>query len=126
MLVGVAIFELHIEAAQSLKDKRAVVRSLREKLRSRYEISVAEVGMNELHQRARLGLAMVSSDSTSIEKLLASAMQFVERSTDARLIGWNQELIELDAGSPLEMPHLSWDEQSMFEDEEDEENESGR
>ena len=52
MLVCVALFELDIEFAQSLKDKRMVVRSLKEKLRSRFEISAAEVGLLDLHQRS--------------------------------------------------------------------------
>src|SRR5205085_9972494 len=60
VIVAVAIYELHIEYAQSLKDKRGVVKSLRDKLRHRFEISAAEVGLQDVHQRARLAVTFVT------------------------------------------------------------------
>jgi len=53
MIVSVALFEIFIPHAQSLKDKRMVVKSLREKLRHRFEISAGEVGLNSPHQLFR-------------------------------------------------------------------------
>ena len=70
MLVSVALFEIHIPYAQSLKDKRMVVKSLRDKLRNRFEISAGEVGLHDVHQRARLGLSFVSIDDASADGML--------------------------------------------------------
>ena len=70
MVVAVALFELHIEYAQSLKEKRMVVKSLRDKLRHRFEISAAEVGLQDVHQRARLGVAFITLDRAQAEAKL--------------------------------------------------------
>ena len=96
MIVAVAIFELHIEHAQSLKDKRMVVKSLRDKLRSRFEISAAEVGMQDLHQRARLAVSFVTLDDPGADAQLERIATFVETNTDARLSGWTSEKLPFD------------------------------
>lgn len=104
MYVGVATFELHIPHSGSLKEKRSVVRALRDRLRSRLEISVAEVALNDLHQRARLAMAMVSGDAGVIERAFQAALELVESEADGELIGWEQELIPFDDAAPLAMP----------------------
>ena len=58
MVVGIVRFELHLPAAQSLKDKRQVVRSMKERLRERVHASVAEVEYQDLWQRAASGFAI--------------------------------------------------------------------
>jgi len=101
MIVAVVLFELHIEYAQSLKDKRQVVRSLREKLRRRFNCSSNEVALQDLHQRARLGVTLVSHHRDAANALLESIQDFIESNTDAVLAGWTSELIEFDASVPL-------------------------
>mgnify|MGYP001599035511 CR=1 FL=1 len=113
MYVGVATFELHIPHSGSLKEKRSVVRSLRDRLRAKFEISVAEVALNDLYQRARLALAMVSGDSTVIERAFASALELVESQSDGEIIGWEQELIQFDDEAPLSMPRLGSNDTEM-------------
>ena len=97
MIVAVALLELHIEYAQSLKEKRMVVKSLRDKLRHRFEISAAEVGLQDVHQRAQLGIAFVTGSRPTAEALLEKIQDFVETSTDAVVSGWTSELVEFDA-----------------------------
>ena len=77
MFVGVATFELHIPHALSLKDKRSVVRSLRDRLRSKFEISVAEVDHHDVWQRATLALACVSGDSRHANEVISKAMDYI-------------------------------------------------
>ena len=95
MQLAVAVFELHIPYARSLKDKRAVVRSVRARIRSRFEMSVAEVGLQELHQRARIGAAAVGSDGASLEPLFEEVARSLELEQDASLVGWNVEVIQM-------------------------------
>ena len=95
MQVAIAVFELHIPHARSLKDKRAVVRSVRARIRSRFEMSVAEVGLQELHQRARIGAAAVGSDGASLEPLFEEVARSLELEQDASLVGWNVEVIQM-------------------------------
>jgi len=112
MFVGVALFELHIPHAQSLKEKRMVVKSLRDKIRNRFEVSVAEVAMQDLHQRARLAASVVSGDGPSIEKVLCSIERFVESNEEATLVGWTQEVIDFDSDGSLEIPNTFSDAES--------------
>jgi hypothetical protein len=95
MQLAVAVFELHIPHARSLKEKRAVVRSVRARIRSRFEMSVAEVGLLDLHQRARLGAAMVGSDGASLEPLFEEVARTLEVESDASLVTWSVEVIEM-------------------------------
>ena len=101
MLVTVALFELHIPHAQSLKEKRMVVKSLRDKLRNRFEISVNEVAFQDLHQRARLGVAFIAHDNGSADALLEKVVHFIETNTDATFSGSTVEKLEFDEMAPL-------------------------
>jgi uncharacterized protein YlxP (DUF503 family) len=96
VVVTVAIVELHIEGAQSLKEKRMVVKSLRDKLRHRFEISANEVAFQDLHQRARIGVAFITSDHPSADAMLEKIASFVETNADARTMGWTSEKLDFD------------------------------
>ena len=101
MLVVVAMCELHIPYAQSLKEKRMVVKSLRDKLRNRFEISANEVALQDLHQRARIAVAFISHDHASADSFLDKIHGFVESNTDAVLAGWTSEKLEFDEMASL-------------------------
>ena len=98
MYVGVALCELLIEDAGSLKDKRMVVRSLKDRVRRTFEASVAEVGFNDLHQRAQLGLSVVSNSKKKVEAMLESIGSFVEDHADARVLAWTQDVLPFESG----------------------------
>ena len=99
MVVGVAVIEIHVEASQSLKAKRGVVRSLEGRLRNKFNLSVGEVGGQGTWQRATLGLSMTGSDEVSIRRALARAIDFVEETHLARVIGSDLDTIRM----PLEV-----------------------
>lgn len=99
MVVGVAVIEIHVEASQSLKAKRGVVRSLAGRLRNKFNISVGEVGGQGTWQRATLGLSMTGSDEVAIRRALARAIDFVEETHLARVIGSDLDTIRM----PLEV-----------------------
>ncbi len=71
--VGLLTLELRIAHSQSLKDKRQVLRSLKDRLRRRFNISVAEVGFQDTWQRSLVGVATVSGDRTQAEGTLDRA-----------------------------------------------------
>jgi len=85
MVVGVATARLFIRASRSLKEKRRVLQSLKEQLRKRFNISVAEVGAQDSHQVAELGLATVSWSRGAVEKTLEAVRGFLERQPNAAL-----------------------------------------
>lgn len=80
MIVGVARVEVHLPRAQSLKDKRSALKSVRDQLRNRFNVAVAEVEPNELWQRAVLGLASVGEDRSSVEGMMREVLAWLRSS----------------------------------------------
>ena len=74
-----------------------VVKSLRDKLRHRFEISAAEVDLQDLHQRARIGISFVAGSRPTAEALMEKIQDFVESNTDAVVSGWTSELMDFEA-----------------------------
>jgi len=70
--VGVLTLELRLENSHSLKEKRHVVESLKNRLRNKFNVAVAEIDYQDLWQRAALAAVTVSSDHVHAEKLLRS------------------------------------------------------
>jgi uncharacterized protein YlxP (DUF503 family) len=68
--VGVLTFELRLEHSHSLKDKRQVVKSLKDRLRSRFNVAVAEIGEQEMWQRGIVSAVTVSGDRRVAEEVL--------------------------------------------------------
>jgi uncharacterized protein YlxP (DUF503 family) len=91
MFVGVVRLELHIPASTSLKDKRSVVRSLKDRIRERASAAVAEVDHQDLWQRAALGVAVVSGDHGQVDELLQTVRRIVEARPDVFVIDWQEQ-----------------------------------
>jgi uncharacterized protein YlxP (DUF503 family) len=71
-VIGVLTLELRLENSHSLKDKRHVVQSLKDRLRSKFNVAVAEIDCQELWQRGVVAAVTVSSDHVFAEKVLRS------------------------------------------------------
>ena len=67
MIIGVIEFELYIRQSQSLKDKRHVVKSVKDRLRNRFNVSVAEVDFHEDRKRAAIAAVMVGTDTAYVQ-----------------------------------------------------------
>lgn len=93
MFVGVVRIELHVMGAGSLKAKRAVVRSIKERIRSRLHAAVAEVDHHDLWQRAALGVAVVSGEAGQVQELLQSVRSLVESNPEAQILDWQEQRI---------------------------------
>jgi uncharacterized protein YlxP (DUF503 family) len=83
MVTVSVLVTISIPAANSLKDKRQVVRSLVERLRVRPQLSAAEVGAQDRVREAQIGFAVVSGDFTTARRLADEARRFI----DDELIG---------------------------------------
>jgi uncharacterized protein YlxP (DUF503 family) len=91
MPIGVLELKLYLPHAHSLKEKRMVVRSLKERLRARFNVAVAELDHQDLWQRSLLGVVSISGDQKALEKL----MDAVQRECEA-LLGDDLAEIRLD------------------------------
>ena len=78
MQVGVCRITLHLPDNRSLKGKRSVVRSVCDRLRHRFHVGVAEVGGQDLWQRAVIGIVTVSADARVARRVLERAAEYAE------------------------------------------------
>jgi len=98
VFVGVARLVLSIPGARSLKDKRRVVKSLKDRVRARLPVSLAEVGELERYQVATLGLAVVSNEAARCSEVLAAAAGMARVARDAVLADVATEVVTFGDG----------------------------
>jgi uncharacterized protein YlxP (DUF503 family) len=78
MIVGICHLDVIIPENHSLKGKRHVLKKITDRVRSRFNISIAEVGDNELWQRSQLGLSIVGNDRRFVNSYLDKVVNFIE------------------------------------------------
>ena len=93
MTVGVLQLELSVPGAMSLKDKRRVIKSLKDRISHGHNVSIAEVGALDEHRRSIVAVAMVSNDSRYVEGALSKLVDFVRLNPDAVLQDYQIELL---------------------------------
>ena len=86
MFVLVLDVELHIPTARSLKAKRAVVKSLVEASRHRFQVAAAEVGYQDLWQRSRIGFAAVAGSANHVVEVIDEVERFVWANTESEVV----------------------------------------
>ena len=77
MIVGTLKFRLHLRDAHSLKEKRRVIKSLKDQLGHKFNISVAEVEDQDQWQFAEIGIAAVGTDTPFVQSVLTSVENYV-------------------------------------------------
>lgn len=86
MVVGLAVWELMIPGCASLKDKRQVIRSLKDRLHNQFNVSAAETAHQDVHDRAELAACVVSGDRKHAQSVLQSCDRLVEEDGRARIV----------------------------------------
>jgi uncharacterized protein len=92
--IGVLTLELRLENSHSLKEKRHVVASLKDRLRHKFNVAVAEIDHQDLWQRATLAAVTVSSDHVHAEKVLLGVEEDAAGQLGGALVSANVEWIE--------------------------------
>lgn len=95
MFVGVLRLVFHVPHARSLKEKRAVVRKFRDRIRARFDVSIAEVDAQDLHQKAVFGIAVVSGEASVCDSMLEQVARAAELQEDAVLADRSTEIIPI-------------------------------
>jgi len=93
MIVGVLQLELSIGDAMSLKDKRRVIKSLKDRIAHGHNVSIAEVGALDEHRRSILGVAMVANERSYVEGALSKLVDFVRMVPSVDLIDYQIDLL---------------------------------
>jgi hypothetical protein len=91
--VAVGTVELHLPDVDSLKGKRHILKGLKEKVRRRFEVSVAEVNHQDTWQRATLAVAYVSPDSRHANEVVSKALDFIEANVEGHVIDEQIEIL---------------------------------
>ncbi|HXU21078.1 MAG TPA: DUF503 domain-containing protein [Verrucomicrobiae bacterium] len=94
MPVGLLTLEIHISDAQSLKDKRQVLRSLKDRLRAHFNVAVSELDYQEVWQRSRVGVVTISGDGKHLEESVQAIAAESERILGRDLLSSQIEYFE--------------------------------
>ncbi len=91
MVIGLVKMELYIPMAFSLKDKRRIIKSVIEKGRNRFNISISEIAKNDLWKNATLGVVTISNNKKHVEKVLTGLLDFMEKFDEFEVIEYSFE-----------------------------------
>ncbi len=119
MIVGVLRVALALPYNDSLKGKRAVVKSLLERAKHRFQVSAAEIEAHDAHRRAVLGFAIVSNDGRHAQSVLDKVVSFIAGAGEAQIIDRSSSIEHIDLGVPglSGLGEDRWNPPDDFEDE---------
>ena len=93
MIIGILQLELRISESHSLKEKRMVLKSLKDRLRQRFNISISEIGLQDAWQGAVLGIASIGTDKSYVNGLLSTILDWVAAHRSVELISSHMEIL---------------------------------
>ena len=96
MNLGYCSLRFYLHGNNSLKGKRKVIRTIKDRLRNKFNVSVAEVGDQDVWQNIHLGIAAVSADAQYLDGLLKQVVNFVDNMHLAEMIDCQTEIIKAD------------------------------
>ena len=92
MVVGIAKIRIYAPWVHSLKEKRMVVKSLCAKVKNKYNVSIAEIEDQDIHQSIVLGFTCVTNDNSHADQIIDTVIRFIEGSTEGEIIHIEREL----------------------------------
>jgi uncharacterized protein YlxP (DUF503 family) len=93
MVLGIAVITLRLYECRSLKAKRRIVKSITQKIRNNFNISVAEVGSNEIYQKAEIGIALVGNDRQLMNSKIDKLLNLIDDIGLAEIVDTEMEII---------------------------------
>ena len=93
MPVGLLTLELHIPDAQSLKDKRQVLRSLKDKLRREFNVAIAELDYQDTWQRSLLGVVTLANEEKHVREVLQKVLEQADRILGSMVVNQSIEIV---------------------------------
>lgn len=86
MVVGLAVWELHLPGCDSLKEKRSVLKSVKDRLHNQFNVSAAETAYHDTYRRAEIAACVVSNDRAHANSVLTALDRFMEREARVRIV----------------------------------------
>ncbi len=93
MTVGTASVKIHLPWVHSLKEKRMVVKSLCAKVKNHFNVSIAEVEEQDIHQILVLGFAAVTTDHAQADSVIDNVINYIESNTEGEIVNIEREFV---------------------------------
>jgi len=93
MIVGTCSVELMIYESNSLKDKRHVIKSIIGKVQSRFNVSIAEIDLNDTWKSSQIGFACVTNDTTHANQIITNVLRFIEGDGRVEIVDHQIEIL---------------------------------
>jgi uncharacterized protein YlxP (DUF503 family) len=95
MVVGCGIIRFRLHGCRSLKGKRKIIKSIISRVRNNFNVSIAEIGLNDMYQSAEVGFAFVGNDKAVVNSKIDKVLNFVDDINLAEIIDSEIEMISL-------------------------------
>jgi uncharacterized protein YlxP (DUF503 family) len=92
MVVGLANIDIHIPESGSLKNKRHFLKGIKDRLRNKFNVSVAEVGHNDLWQRTTIGVSVVANDKKFANRVLSQVVEHINKENEVQILDYSIEI----------------------------------
>lgn len=92
MKIGLCVIELYLPGNNSLKGKRQILKSIKDRIRNKFNVSIAEIEANDKWRKTKLGVVTINNESTQVSNILQSVINFVDGSFPAEIIDYQIEL----------------------------------
>lgn len=93
MVVGLARIDIHIPGSGSLKGKRHVLKGIKDRVKNRFNVSIAEVDQSDLWQRTTLGVSVVSNQKRFANQVLSGVVDFIGKENGVQILDYSIELL---------------------------------
>jgi uncharacterized protein YlxP (DUF503 family) len=93
MVIGIAVITLRLHECRSLKAKRRIVKSIIQKTRNNFNVSVSEVGSNDIYQKAEIGIAMAGNDRQLMNSKIDKIINLVDDIGLAEIVNTEMEIV---------------------------------
>ena len=93
MIIGVLVIEILIYSSASLKEKRFVIKSIKDRIINKFNVSIAELRYQDKWQRSEIGIAVIGNQQSYVEHVLQKIFQSLDHSDQYEIISYNFEYI---------------------------------
>ncbi|MBI1987530.1 MAG: DUF503 domain-containing protein [Nitrospinae bacterium] len=93
MKIGICVVDLYIPNNHSLKGKRQVLKSIKDRVKNRFNVSLAELDEHDKWQRSSLGIVTISNESKQVDSVLNNVMNFIQSSYEVQVLDYRIELL---------------------------------
>ncbi len=92
MVVGLANIDIHIPESGSLKSKRQLLKRIKDRVKNKFNVSIAEVGHNDLWQRTTIGVSVVANDKKFANQVLSKVVEQINKENGLQILDYSIEI----------------------------------